>query len=229
MRKVSIGNKLLVVLPVFFLQACLYSPAFLRDTRNRDRLHGQVNEGRYIAPDNWFSFKIFDERLPGSSVSDSGGDNSGTVMYSDDFGGLVRVDYMRMNQESRDALKKVGEKVFLKNNLDNYIGQFIIPNTPDASLIEEFFLKDKNNKGMHFEIIDMPKGSTLSTENGRMDAIRGLVSFFTDDWFFILSEQASTGLRDFAPHPEGNDVYRKNEIRDLKTRLASRKLTFLPQ
>ncbi|MBL0349613.1 MAG: hypothetical protein IPP68_04470 [Elusimicrobia bacterium] len=214
-------------LPLLFLQACLSVPT--RFGGSPQSLHGKIAGDRYIAPENWFSFKIYDAKLPGSSVSDSGGDNSGTVMYSDDFGGLVRVDYMRMNKESRDALKKIGEEAFLKNILDNWIGEFVIPNSPETTLIEEVFSKDKHGKGMHFEIIDMPKGSTLSTENGRMDAIRGLVSFVSDDWFFILSEQAATGLRDFAPHPEGQEAYRKKEIADLKTRLLSRKLTFVPQ
>ncbi|MEH1926041.1 hypothetical protein [Nostoc sp.] len=120
----------------------------------------------------------------------------GVVGFSDDIGTLLRIDYYPFPLEQLEELESVGQKEYLQTILvDKYVPQAIFTNVPDASVEYSEYLED-TLRGAYYVLIDMPKGSTISKQenNGtaiRLDAYRGLLTFISGEFLYIVSSQHS--------------------------------------
>ena len=120
----------------------------------------------------------------------------GVVGFSDDIGTLLRIDYYPFPLEQLEELESVGQEEYLQTILvDKYVPQAIFVNVPDASVEYTEYLAD-TLRGAYYVLIDMPKGSTISKQenNGtaiRLDAYRGLLSFISGEFLYIVSSQHS--------------------------------------
>ncbi|MCC5666382.1 hypothetical protein LC653_21295 [Nostoc sp. CHAB 5784] len=120
----------------------------------------------------------------------------GVVGFSDDIGTLLRIDYYPFPLEQLEELESVGQEEYLQTILvDKYVPQAIFANVPDASVEYTEYLAD-TLRGAYYVLIDMPKGSTISKQenNGtaiRLDAYRGLLSFISGEFLYIVSSQHS--------------------------------------
>ena len=120
----------------------------------------------------------------------------GVVGFSDDIGTLLRIDYYPFPLEQLEELESVGQEEYLQTILvDKYVPQAIFANVPDASVEYTEYLAD-TLRGAYYVLIDMPKGSTISKQenNGtaiRLDAYRGLLTFISGEFLYIVSSQHS--------------------------------------
>ncbi|MEH2170707.1 MAG: hypothetical protein V7K41_29460 [Nostoc sp.] len=120
----------------------------------------------------------------------------GVVGFSNDIGTLLRIDYYPFPLEQLEELESVGQEEYLQTILvDKYVPQAIFANVPDASVEYTEYLKD-TLRGAYYVLIDMPKGSTISKQenNGtaiRLDAYRGLLTFISGEFLYIVSSQHS--------------------------------------
>ncbi|MEH2373748.1 hypothetical protein [Nostoc sp.] len=120
----------------------------------------------------------------------------GVVGFSDDIGTLLRIDYYPFPLEQLEELESVGQEEYLQTILvDKYVPQAIFTNVPDASVEYSEYLEDIL-RGAYYVLIDMPKGSTISKQenNGtaiRLDAYRGLLTFVSGEFLYIVSSQHS--------------------------------------
>ncbi len=120
----------------------------------------------------------------------------GVVGFSDDIGTLLRIDYYPFPLEQLEELESVGQEEYLQTILvDKYVPQAIFTNVPDASVEYSEYLED-TLRGAYYVLIDMPKGSTISKQenNGtaiRLDAYRGLLTFISGEFLYIVSSQHS--------------------------------------
>ncbi len=120
----------------------------------------------------------------------------GVVGFSDDIGTLLRIDYYPFPLEQLEELESVGQEEYLETILvEKYVPQAIFANVPDASVEYTEYLKN-TLRGAYYVLIDMPKGSTISKQenNGtaiRLDAYRGLLTFISGEFLYIVSSQHS--------------------------------------
>jgi hypothetical protein len=120
----------------------------------------------------------------------------GVVGFSDDIGTLLRIDYYPFPLEQLEELESVGQEEYLQTILvDKYVPQAIFANVPDASVEYSEYLED-TLRGAYYVLIDMPKGSTISKQenNGtaiRLDAYRGMLTFISGEFLYIVSSQHS--------------------------------------
>jgi hypothetical protein len=120
----------------------------------------------------------------------------GVVGFSDDIGTLLRIDYYPFPLEQLEELEAIGQEEYLQTILvDKYVPQAIFANVPDASVEYTEYLED-TLRGAYYVLIDMPKGSTISKQenNGtamRLDAYRGLLTFISGEFLYIVSSQHS--------------------------------------
>ena len=120
----------------------------------------------------------------------------GVVGFSDDIGTLLRIDYYPFPLEQLEELESVGQEEYLQTIVvDKYVPQAIFANVPDASVEYTEYLED-TLRGAYYVLIDMPKGSTISKQenNGtaiRLDAYRGLLTFISGEFLYIVSSQHS--------------------------------------
>ncbi|QMS89288.1 hypothetical protein HUN01_17500 [Nostoc edaphicum CCNP1411] len=120
----------------------------------------------------------------------------GVVGFSDDVGTLLRIDYYPFPLEQLEELESVGQEEYLQTILvDKYVPQAIFVNVPDASVEYTEYLEN-TLRGAYYVLIDMPKGSTISKQenNGtaiRLDAYRGLLTFISGEFLYIVSSQHS--------------------------------------
>ncbi|MEA5603435.1 hypothetical protein [Nostoc sp. UHCC 0252] len=120
----------------------------------------------------------------------------GVVGFSDDIGTLLRIDYYPFPLEQLEELESVGQEEYLQTILiDKYVPQAIFANVPEASVEYTEYLED-TLRGAYYALIDMPKGSTISKQenNGtaiRLDAYRGLITFISGEFLYIVSSQHS--------------------------------------
>jgi len=120
----------------------------------------------------------------------------GVVGFSDDIGTLLRIDYYPFPLEQLEELESVGQEEYLQTILvDKYVPQAIFANVPDASVEYTEYLEN-TLRGAYYALIDMPKGSTISKQenNGtaiRLDAYRGLLTFISGEFLYIVSSQHS--------------------------------------
>jgi len=120
----------------------------------------------------------------------------GVVSFSDDVGTLLRIDYYPFPLEQSEELESVGQEKYLQTILvEKYIPQAIFANVPDASVEYSEYLEDILS-GAYYVLVDMPQGSTISKQenNGtaiRLDAYRGLLTFISGEFLYIVSSQQS--------------------------------------
>ncbi|MCV3213201.1 hypothetical protein OGM63_06630 [Plectonema radiosum NIES-515] len=148
------------------------------------------------------SLQVYESPLGNFSVSipvdsQQGGivqSQEGVVGFSDDYGTLLRIDYYTLTPEEEEEIESMGLEKYLQSVLiDKYIPQAISASLPDAYVERNEYLEDTMD-GAYFVLVNMPKGSTISKQenNGtaaRMDAYRGLLSFFNGEFLYIVSSQ----------------------------------------
>lgn len=146
----------------------------------------------YESPLGNFSVPIPVESQRGGKVQSQ----EGVVGFSDDYGILWRIDYYALTPEEEEEIESMGLEKYLQSVLmDKYVPQAISTSLPDAKVEQNEYLQDTMD-GAYFVLVDMPKGSTLSKQenNGtasKMDAYRGLLSFFNGEFLYIVSSQRS--------------------------------------
>lgn len=146
----------------------------------------------YQSPLNNFTVTIPVDPQQGGRIQSQ----EGVVGFSDDIGTLLRIDYYPFPLEQLEELESVGQEEYLQTILvDKYVPQAIFTNVPDASVEYSEYLED-TLRGAYYVLIDMPKGSTISKQenNGtaiRLDAYRGLLTFISGEFLYIVSSQHS--------------------------------------
>lgn len=150
------------------------------------------------------SLQVYESPLGNFSVpipvdSQRGGrvqSQEGVVGFSDDYGTLLRIDYYSLTPEEEEEIESMGLEKYLQSVLiDKYVPQAISASLPNAKVEQNEYLEE-TMYGAYFVLVNMPKGSTLSKQenNGtasRMDAYRGLLSFFNGEFLYIVSNQRS--------------------------------------
>ncbi|MEH2331744.1 hypothetical protein [Nostoc sp.] len=150
------------------------------------------SEQTYQSPLNNFTVPIPVDPQQGGRIQSQ----EGVVGFSDDIGTLLRIDYYPFPLEQLEELESVGQEEYLQTILvDKYVPQAIFANVPDASVEYTEYLEN-TLRGAYYVLIDMPKGSTISKQenNGtaiRLDAYRGLLSFISGEFLYIVSSQHS--------------------------------------
>ncbi|MEH2312216.1 MAG: hypothetical protein V7K35_12620 [Nostoc sp.] len=150
------------------------------------------SQQRYQSPLGNFTVQIPVDPQQGGRIQSQ----EGVVGFSDDIGTLLRIDYYPFPLEQLEELESVGQEEYLQTILvDKYVPQAIFVNVPDASVEYSEYLKD-TLRGAYYVLIDMPKGSTISKQenNGtaiRLDAYRGLLTFISGEFLYIVSSQHS--------------------------------------
>ncbi|OYD90948.1 hypothetical protein CDG76_30005 [Nostoc sp. 'Peltigera membranacea cyanobiont' 210A] len=150
------------------------------------------SEQTYQSPLGNFSVPIPVEPQQGGRIQSQ----EGVVGFSDDIGTLLRIDYYPFPLEQLEELESVGQEEYLQTILvDKYVPQAIFANVPDASVEYTEYLEN-TLRGAYYVLIDMPKGSTISKQenNGtaiRLDAYRGLLTFISGEFLYIVSSQHS--------------------------------------
>ncbi|MDZ8261733.1 hypothetical protein [Nostoc sp. ChiQUE01b] len=150
------------------------------------------SEQTYQSPLGNFTVPIPVEPQQGGRIQSQ----EGVVGFSDDIGTLLRIDYYPFPLEQLEELESVGQEEYLETILvEKYVPQAIFANVPDASVEYTEYLKD-TLRGAYYVLIDMPKGSTISKQenNGtaiRLDAYRGLLTFISGEFLYIVSSQHS--------------------------------------
>ena len=149
-------------------------------------------EQTYQSPLNNFSVPIPVDPHQGGRIQSQ----EGVVGFSDDIGTLLRIDYYPFPLEQLEELESIGQEEYLQTILvDKYIPQAIFANVPEASVEYTEYLEN-TLRGAYYVLIDMPKGSTISKQenNGtaiRLDAYRGLLTFISGEFLYIVSSQHS--------------------------------------
>ncbi|MEH2254891.1 hypothetical protein [Nostoc sp.] len=150
------------------------------------------SEQTYQSPLGNFTVPIPVELQQGGRIQSQ----EGVVGFSDDIGTLLRIDYYPFPLEQLEELESVGQEEYLQTILvDKYVPQAIFANVPDASVEYTEYLEN-TLRGAYYVLIDMPKGSTISKQenNGtaiRLDAYRGLLTFISGEFLYIVSSQHS--------------------------------------
>jgi hypothetical protein len=150
------------------------------------------------------SLQVYESPLGNFSVSipvdpQQGGrvqEQEGTVGFSDDYGTLVKIDYYALTPEEEEEIESMGLEKYLQSVLiDKYLPQAISASLPDTKVEHNEYLEDTMD-GAYFVLVNLPKGSKTSKQenNGtaiKMDAYRGLLSFFNGEFLYIVSSQRS--------------------------------------
>jgi len=161
----------------------------------------------YESPLGNFSVAIPVDSQQGGRVQDQ----EGVVGFSDDNGTLLRIDYYALTPEEEEEIESMGLEKYLQTVLiDKYVPQAISASLPDAKVEYNEYLEDTMD-GAYFVLVNMPKGSTISKQenNGtatRMDAYRGLLSFFNGDFLYIVSSQPGI-FADETKHSLEEEIY----------------------
>ncbi|MBW4569813.1 MAG: hypothetical protein KME31_17830 [Tolypothrix carrinoi HA7290-LM1] len=165
------------------------------------------------------SLQVYESPLGNFSVSipvdsQQGGivqSQEGVVGFSDDYGTLLRIDYYNLTPEEEEEIESMGLEKYLQSVLiDKYVPQAISASLPDAKVEHNEYLESTMD-GAYFVLVNMPKGSTISKRenNGtatRMDAYRGLLSFFNGEFLYIVSSQRGI-LSDETRHSLEEEAY----------------------
>jgi hypothetical protein len=169
-----------------------YEEAENEEYSDEDETLLDSNLEAYESPLGNFSVAIPVDAQQGGRVQDQ----EGVVGFSDDYGTLLRIDYYALTPEEEEEIESMGLEKYLQSVLiDKYVPQAISANLPDAKVEHNEYLQSTMD-GAYFVLVNMPKGSTISQQenNGtasKMDAYRGLLSFFNGEFLYIVSSQRS--------------------------------------
>ncbi|MBE9038042.1 tellurite resistance TerB family protein [aff. Roholtiella sp. LEGE 12411] len=150
------------------------------------------NQQAYESPLGNFTVPIPVDSQQGGKIQSQ----EGVVGFSDDFGTLLRIDYYPFPPDQVEELKSVGQEEYFQSILvDKYVPQAIFVNVPDAQVEFSEYLENAL-EGAYYVLVNMPKGSTISKQenNGtaiRLDAYRGLLTFISGEFLYIVSSQRS--------------------------------------
>lgn len=155
---------------------------FLRDEEEGNRLW-------YESPEGNFSVPIPVDPLKGGKVEEE----DACVKFVDDFGTLLRIDYVPFTAGMDDQMEAVGDRTFLQGFLDNYVSEGILSYFSGSQVLHEGYLENVM-AGSYFVVVDMPKGATIIKQEKdksetRLDAYRGLLSFIDDGFLYVISSQ----------------------------------------
>lgn len=169
-----------------------YEEAENEEYSDEDETALDSNLEAYESPLGNFSVAIPVDSQQGGRVQSQ----EGVVGFSDDYGTLLRIDYYALTPEEEEEIESMGLEKYLQSVLiDKYVPQAISTSLPDAKVEQNEYLQSTMD-GAYFVLVNMPKGSTLSKQenNGtasKMDAYRGLLSFFNGEFLYIVSSQRS--------------------------------------
>lgn len=143
----------------------------------------------YQSPEGNFSVPIPVDPLKGGKVEEE----DACVKFVDDFGTLLRIDYVPFTAGMDDQMEAVGDRTFLQGFLDNYVSEGILSYFSGSQVLHEGYLENVM-AGSYFVVVDMPKGATIIKQEKdksetRLDAYRGLLSFIDDGFLYVISSQ----------------------------------------
>ncbi|MEG4808355.1 tellurite resistance TerB family protein [Microcoleus sp. F8-D3] len=141
----------------------------------------------YVSPEGNFSVPIPVDEERGGKIDD----RESCVAFSDDFGVLLKIDYFPVAGEVEETIDSVGEEVYLKSFLNNFVSQAFLANVANSKLLHAEYLEDEE---AYFAVVDLPAGATISVQENdgsltRLDAYRGLMAFIADDFCYTVSCQ----------------------------------------
>lgn len=157
--------------------------------RDYTTITGTIVEGRYISPQKDFSIKVPPLLHPGAVIRDRINSRGGMILFTDDVGTLVLVDFTNMNEGEKQILKQIGLLDFMKQYRDSKVEMFKQA-VPRSKLIHQEFI-ELDGKSFDFYMCDFPEGATLTDaiKNKRGDAKRGNLTFIKANSIFMLSTQ----------------------------------------
>jgi hypothetical protein len=152
----------------------------------------EADEGNrlwYESPEGNFSVPIPVDLKKGGKVEEE----DSCVKFVDDFGTLLRIDYVPFTAGMDDKMEAIGDHTFLQGFLDNYVSEGILSHFSGSQVLHEGYLENVM-AGSYFVVVDMPKGATIIKQEKdksetRLDAYRGLLSFIDDGFLYVISSQ----------------------------------------
>jgi len=184
------------------LLGCSPQHDFLRSElgsyRDYISIKGVIKNDVYTSKNKKFSFSFEVPSLvhPGAEINDAYFQNGGRVSFSDDIGNLIRIDFV-----SKKAYFKEGMTASDIVQIMDYFmyKELYEPTKMNVKMISKSMIGDKM-----FVVFNFPKGSTMSSNGQRVNAIRGSLCFVREGVVFMLTRQSSerfAGNRDYTDIP----------------------------
>ncbi len=147
----------------------------------------EVEEPLYLSAKGNFTVSIPVDKERGGRIEDG----DGYVAFSDDFGVLLKIDYLQISGDIEEFIESAGELAYLRPFLNNFIEQTILDKFANSDLLYTEYLEDEQ---AYFAVVDLPGGATLSVQNNddqvtALDAYRGFMAFIVDDFCYTVSCQ----------------------------------------
>lgn len=146
----------------------------------------------YSSSSGLFSFIIPNDLSIGSRVSES----EGSISLLDDFGGLYRVDYIRLSRNFIDdsEKRKIPPLDILEYfSIDQFFNKTLLPAMPKAKIVSSKTFK--NDKGIyHLMLLFLPEGSSFTMNGKRSDIHRAVVSIRIKDIVFLIHTQEKANI-----------------------------------
>jgi hypothetical protein len=158
--------------------------------RSYSDISGSFVGGKYTSPTGDFTCEFPNRNIAGDTLKDTFDQNSGRVVFFDDFGTLLSVDYIDNGQLSVFG-DPDEEKSYLEEALASLMQSMFVPASPTSSISYKEFLNNKNQVIL-YAVINFPKGSTLadSKTGERLDALRGVFIFNKGKYLYMLNSQS---------------------------------------
>lgn len=146
-----------------------------------------VEEPLYLSAKQNFTVSIPVDKERGGRIDDG----DGYVAFSDDFGVLLKIDYLQISAEVEKSIESAGERFYLTSFLDQFIHDRILARFANSKLLYTEYLEDEE---AFFAVVDLPGDDPLSGQKHdgevtRVDAYRGLMAFIVDDFCYTVSCQ----------------------------------------
>ena len=147
----------------------------------------EVEEPLYLSAKGNFTVSIPVDKERGGRIDDG----DGYVAFSDDFGVLLKIDYLQISGEVEKLIESAGERAYLTSFLDKFIDDRILARFANSKLLYTEYLEDEE---AYFAVVDLPGDDTLSVQKNddqvtRVDAYRGFMAFIVDDFSYTVSCQ----------------------------------------
>ncbi|MFM9267233.1 tellurite resistance TerB family protein [Tychonema sp. BBK16] len=142
----------------------------------------------YKSPKGYFTVPIPVDPQRGGRIED---EQEGCVNFSDDFGILLKINYVPIAGEVAELVESVGELAYLSSFVNNYIDGAILAKLPNSKLLHTESLEDEE---AYFAVVDIPGGATITVQTDsvpvtRLNAYRGILAFIAEDVCYTVSSQ----------------------------------------
>ena len=167
--------------------------------RNYVEIEGSITDGIYTPP-----LKNFSCRFPSLETGPKGNvlqdhfwtDGSGVVVFTDDFGTLLRADYWEVNDSTTRLLENPEtQKSQFEEKLSKLIQESFLPSQPNTIISHTEFL-ERENGAMLYGVIDTGRTSDALTGVFYLSKGKFLYRLMFADAFRFSSGNDSNGIEE---------------------------------